>query len=60
MINYEISKKLAKGLINKLYTNVKACGSPANTRKRQLLQILETAFTHATEYNEKMNLHSKI
>ena len=42
---------LGKRLINNSYTNEKACGSPANSRKRQLSHILETAPTHATKYN---------
>ena len=46
-------KKLAKVLINNSYTNEKTCGSPTNTRKRQISHILEIAPTHATEYNLK-------
>ena len=34
-----------------LYNNEKTYGSPANTIKRQISYILETAPTHATEYN---------
>ena len=31
--------------------NEKTCGSPSNTRKGIISHILETAPTHATEYN---------
>ena len=56
----DFRKKLANGLIDNSYTNEKACGSPEDVRKRQLSHILETAPTHATEYNEKKGLHRKI
>ena len=55
-----LQKKMAKGLINNSYTNEKSCGGPANVRKRQLSYVLETASTHATEYNKKKGLCSKI
>ena len=42
---------MAKALINKSYMNDKTCGSPENIRKRKISHILETAPTHATEYN---------
>ena len=48
----EFRKKMAKALINNSYTNEKACVSPSNYRKRKLSHILETAPTHATEYND--------
>ena len=44
-------KKLGKALINNSYTNDKTHGGPENVKKRQLSHILETAHTHATEYN---------
>ena len=47
---YQFSKKLAESLIDNSYTNKKTCGSPSNTRKRQISHILETATTHATYY----------
>ena len=51
---------MAKGLNKNLYKNEKACGSPANVRKRKLSHTLESAHNHATEYNEKMGLDRKI
>ena len=45
--------KLAKTLIKTSYTNEKTCGSPENSRKRQLSHILETAPIHDTECNGK-------
>ena len=59
-MNLWTSKKMVKGLINNSYMNEKSCGSPENFIKRQLSHILETAPTHATEYNEKLGLHRKI
>ena len=53
-------KKLAKALINNSYMNEKTCGSPENTRKRKISHLSETAPIHATEYNEKKGLLSKI
>ena len=40
-------------LINNSYSNENTCGSPAKSRKRRISHILETAPTHATEYDEK-------
>ena len=44
---------MAKRLINNSYNNDKACGSSENVQKIQLSHIMETATTHATEYNKK-------
>ena len=46
-------------LINKSYINEKTCVSPSKTRKRQISHILETAPTHATEYNLKRGFVQK-
>ena len=51
---YEFLKnKKAKVLINNSYMNEKTCESTSKTRNRQISHILETAPTHATEYNKK-------
>ena len=47
----DFCKKMTKVLIKNLYMNENTCGSPSNTRNRQISQILETAPNHATEYN---------
>ena len=36
--------------------NEKTCGSPSNTRKKERSHILDTAPTHATDYNLKIIL----
>ena len=57
---YEFLKILAKVLVNNSYMNEKTCGILEKTRKRQISHILETAPIHATEYNLKKGLHSKM
>ena len=44
---------MAKALIHNSYINEKICGSQEKTRKRKISHILETAPTHATDYDKK-------
>ena len=55
----EFSKKMAKVFINNSYMNKKTCGSPSNTRKKQISHILETVPTHVTEYHLKKGFAQK-
>ena len=52
-------KKIAKALIKHSYMNQKTCGSPEKTIKRKISHILDTAPTHATDYNLEKWLHCK-
>ena len=56
-MNFKIN--LAKEFINNPYMNNKTCGIPENTIKRQTSHILDTAHTHATEYNKKNRFELK-
>ena len=49
----DFCKQLAKVLIKNTYTNEKICGSPENVRNIKWSHTLDTAPTHATEYNKK-------
>ena len=43
--------KLGKALIHNSYINGESCNIPSNKRKRKISHTLETAPTHATEYD---------
>ena len=52
-------KTLSGASIHNSYIIEKIGGTPENTTKRKILHLLETAPTHATDYDKKKGLYRK-